>query len=437
MLNTTRRRCLRIESSQTIASLLDEASVEQRWRRSRGSRIVLMAALLVFDASVALADIIYTQTAPCEWTSLGDPRTCRLRSGSGVVCEQAPPVVAGSDTILSCRPKATASGDPHLATFGGLLYDFHAVGEFLLATDGQSYEVQVRQQAWNECAAAISAAATRVGSNRVAVYADESPSLKVDGVPVEIPCLQTSASLCTGSMALSSGGIVFAARTDAALKYDLLGPDLRHLTTISVRRGGYLDVEASGSPAELVGLLGSAECKDCSGGVGSLATRSGVLVPESPTFDMLYGEFADSWRVTQAESLFDYGPQEDTTTFTDRGFPKAHCPPPPVEMRTAAEAICRDVGITNGSLLDACVFDVVMTGDATFADSYRDMAAPREAMTLAATEQVMDSWTEDGAPQFARHGCACAPPGAGTALPGFVGLLLSTLLIRRRVRGPR
>lgn len=40
---------------------------------------------------------------------------------------------------------ATTVGDTHLTTFGGLLYDFQATGDFLLADTGADFLVQTRQ----------------------------------------------------------------------------------------------------------------------------------------------------------------------------------------------------------------------------------------------------------------------------------------------------
>ncbi|NJN21613.1 MAG: hypothetical protein HC812_11085 [Leptolyngbya sp. RL_3_1] len=65
---------------------------------------------------------------------------------------------------------------------------------------------------------------------------------------------------------------------------------------------------------------------------------------EDAYFDRLYRQFGDSWRITQADSLFDYRSGESTVTFTDRNFPStfvtlnrvapARCGPPstPVAM---------------------------------------------------------------------------------------------------------
>ena len=49
-----------------------------------------------------------------------------------------------SNTVASCAP-ATGIGDTHLTTFNGLLYDFQASGDFILADSGPDFIVQTRQ----------------------------------------------------------------------------------------------------------------------------------------------------------------------------------------------------------------------------------------------------------------------------------------------------
>jgi hypothetical protein len=67
-------------------------------------------------------------------------------------------------------------------------------------------------------------------------------------------------------------------------------------------------------------------------------------------YSELYRKFADAWRVTKKDSLFDYAPGTSTNTFTDRvgRSEKAPCVVPekkPVEPTTLeiAEAACRRV----------------------------------------------------------------------------------------------
>lgn len=50
----------------------------------------------------------------------------------------------------------------------------------------------------------------------------------------------------------------------------------------------------------------------------NLVARDGTPTPNR---DQLYGTFGDSWRVTQAESLFDYEPGRTTESYTGPHVP--------------------------------------------------------------------------------------------------------------------
>ena len=105
----------------------------------------------------------------------------------------------------------------------------------------------------------------------------------------------------------------------------------------------------------------------------------------------LYKTFADAWRVTDATSMFEYAPGTSTATFTDVDWPhppiiddkEPHGPyrctlkpgfqKPVTPIREnipieKAKQICK--GVTEKDLHDNCVFDVVTTGDESFAKGY-------------------------------------------------------------------
>ncbi len=65
-----------------------------------------------------------------------------------------------------------SNGDPHLATFDGVRYDFQAAGEFVLAR-GPGFEVQARQEPWRSSRSVSinTQFAMRVGAARVTVDA--------------------------------------------------------------------------------------------------------------------------------------------------------------------------------------------------------------------------------------------------------------------------
>jgi hypothetical protein len=89
----------------------------------------------------------------------------------------------------------------------------------------------------------------------------------------------------------------------------------------------------------------------------------------------LYEKFANAWRVTNTTSLFDYAPGTSTDTFTVKSWPgfPPRCVAPnsnPTQplSREYAEALCREVKDKNTQ--KACVFDVMITGERGFANTY-------------------------------------------------------------------
>jgi hypothetical protein len=51
--------------------------------------------------------------------------------------------------------------------------------------------------------------------------------------------------------------------------------------------------------------------------IAAVTLPDGEVLQQPLTTTELYGTFANAWRVTQATSLFDYGPGRSTATFTD------------------------------------------------------------------------------------------------------------------------
>ncbi|MBW4506271.1 MAG: hypothetical protein KME64_07145 [Scytonematopsis contorta HA4267-MV1] len=92
-------------------------------------------------------------------------------------------------------------------------------------------------------------------------------------------------------------------------------------------------------------------------------------------------KFGNSWRVSQTETLFDYASGQSTDTLSDRNFPSRYTTISSLlpKQIQAAESICRQAGV-NETLMEGCLFDVGMTGEAGFA----------QAATNALTNLVID-----------------------------------------------
>ncbi|KFE62371.1 hypothetical protein DB31_4081 [Hyalangium minutum] len=254
-------------------------------------------------------------------------------------------------------------GDPHMVTFDRLSYDFQGAGEFILtkSATGGSFEVQARMEPWYNGASVtvMRAVATRVGADRVGFYQNSTPFVKVNGAGV---------TLGNGELVpLPGGGRLY--RKDAwtyVVYYP--GEDRMIVTDVS---GSYMNVDFSLSLARmgtLQGLLGNFN----GNASDDFRLRNGTSLGSFLTFAQLYtgtNSLASSWRVTTAESLFDYALNMTTSSFTLEDFPlmpvtTASLSP---EEREAAEAVCREAGVESFFLLDSCILDVAVTGDHAFA----------------------------------------------------------------------
>src|SRR5699024_8205405 len=112
------------------------------------------------------------------------------------------------------------------------------------------------------------------------------------------------------------------------------------------------------------GLLGSPDGER----ENDLAARGGKQLPLDSPVEVLHGAFGESWRIGDAESLFDYETGESTATFTDRAFPDEHIGYDDLteQQRAVAQTLCGLAGITDPTALKWCVFDYTVTGDISF-----------------------------------------------------------------------
>jgi RHS repeat-associated protein len=257
-------------------------------------------------------------------------------------------------------------GDTHLRTGDATHVDFQAAGEFLaLASPDGKLAIQARQEPVLGGTAITfnTAVAANVDGDRVGVYAKEPSFLVVNGLAVNAPDL--AEQLPHGGTLERHGGMVSIGWTDGS----------RLTITRVVDTLDYGFGPGSGVGATLRGLLGSADgspANDLTGRDGRVLDRS------DPAFaTKLYQQFGNSWRISQAESLFQYQPGESTATFTRLDIPSAAATVGSLSssVRANAEAVCRAVGVQAEPALDDCILDVGMTGDPAFAASSAAVAA--------------------------------------------------------------
>ena len=283
----------------------------------------------------------------------------------------------GSCLIGKC---ASDNGDPHLTTFNGLYYDFQAAGEFIASrSPSRSFEIQVRQEPWlgSTDVSVNTAVAFNVGGDHFGVYVEPSGiTTRLNG---------SARVLRDGGTRLPSGGSISRTQTDSGPVYSVRWPDSSQAWVSPVGSWGLAVnvAPANDLRGHLTGLLGNFD----SHSGNDLLTRAGQPIKNPPSFHDLYQVFGDSWRINQAESLFDYAPGQSTATFTNRHLPTQPISAADLPNSDAAMAICRSLGVTDPTLLQACALDVAVTGQAAFSDS----AAIQASLTGSSAGQAAGS----------------------------------------------
>ena len=282
------------------------------------------------------------------------------------------------------------TGDPHIRTVDGKLYDFQSAGEFTLLRDRDGMEIQVRQTpvetpppvtdnytGLTSCVSLNTAVAARVGSHRISYQPGRDRgqlTFYVDGKPTDLPLKGLDLGADRVST-FSVGGVT-------GLRIDYGHGPVVQVTPIFWTSYGlwYLDINISNTNGD-EGIMGRIH-----NGTWLPTLRSGATVgpmPESlhERYITLNQAFADSWRLTDETSMFFYRPWTSTATFTDRDWPSEK---PPCKLKYGfqtpitpileniplerAKAICKDVKFKD--LHQHCVFDVQTTGDPAFAKGY-------------------------------------------------------------------
>jgi VCBS repeat-containing protein len=207
--------------------------------------------------------------------------------------------IASQSITLDITPDNTggSTGDPHIITFDQLHYDFQATGDFVLTRALDSdLEVQVRQTPWalNPSATLNVALATVVDGNRVEFYIDQ-PSPIVNGTLLALQPGETQ-TLGKGRIsrtAISGYGMQGDLYTVAYPNGDVLSNQVfsRFLMDPSLDLAGSKTV---------VGLLGN----NNGNADDDLALQDSTVLSNPLDPAVLYGDFANSWRVSDAQSLF-------------------------------------------------------------------------------------------------------------------------------------
>jgi hypothetical protein len=349
-----------------------------------------------------------------------------------------------------------------MTTVDGVHYDFQGAGEFV-ALKEDSFEVQTRQRpvptaavpgastytGLAVCVAIYSAVATRIGSNRVTL----EPNLNGQPDPSSLQ-LRVNGNLVTtipeGGYSLRAGG---SSDPKAALEGRI----------VTAAGGGYEFDAVDGT--QLVATpaywtdqqtwylnLNIYQTSAVRGIWGRLASRSwlpalpdGTSLGPKPMglldrYQEVYDKLGSAWRVTDATSLFDYASGTSTATFTTAGWPgfdvnncliQGQTPAQPTTQQAAAQACS---AVTDPAQKADCTFDVMVTGNTGFAQTY---------VTMQGFQPHGTGWQPPLPGQGATGGTG-GPGGGGPpphhlpwwlwVLISIVVLILIVLLLRRRRR---
>ncbi len=261
-------------------------------------------------------------------------------------------------------------GDPHLTTLDGLGYDFQAVGEFVLVqgTD-DNLQVHVRTEALTDAVSVITQLGTKLGNRRVTLDLERDDPLWIDGAASGLREGDGSLEVGPGRIYLNDGVYTIVYGSGEQLKVSLFETNLNVQVFLN-------DTRAAGS---VEGLLGNLD-----GDASNDLQVDGVALLLPVDFDLLYGDFADEWRVTNRTSLLDYGEGEGTRDYTDRAFPgvAVTIDDLPEELVTWATEQAQAAGITDPAALNAAILDFALTGDLNFVSASAGLSA---APTTAAT----------------------------------------------------
>lgn len=279
-------------------------------------------------------------------------------------------------------------GDPHLTTTNDVHFDFQASGEFTaLKGEDAPFELQTRQTpvltsftpganpytGLASCVSLNTAVALQIGKRRVSYQpagnggpGERKLELRIDGKLV---------ILKRGSVGLGQGNSI-SANGGGSLTFGMSDGTKIIVTPNFWSSQGYwyMDIEVIGTSAVagIMGHIADGEWLPRGGDGSNFGAMSASL---SDRFTILNRKFADSWRVTNQTSLFDYPAGMTTRDFTDENWASegADCSVSKVQAPKAQEGTSRDVAerlcgkIKDKAVREECIFDVMVTGEPGFA----------------------------------------------------------------------
>ncbi|HEU4433458.1 MAG TPA: hypothetical protein VFR51_08685 [Pyrinomonadaceae bacterium] len=290
-----------------------------------------------------------------------------------------------------------SEGDPHIRTIDGLNYDFQSAGEFVLLR-GENLEIQTRQipidtgtplgpnehTGLSSCVSINGAVAVRIDGHRITYQPNISGEVDPSGLQLRIDGKLTN--LTAEGVPVTSGVRVMPTTAPGGIRIEAPGgtavivtPHFWDYWQVWQTDINIVRVRATEG---LMGAVAPGSWLPALPDGSSLGPKPAAL---SQRYVDLYERFEAAWRVTDATTLFDYGPGKSTRSFTleswpienpqtcqaPRFFPEGR-PEPKAPLQalpeTAAQQAC--AGIVANDRKANCIKDVMVTGDAQFATTY-------------------------------------------------------------------
>jgi hypothetical protein len=211
--------------------------------------------------------------------------------GTGALAVGAGPSVRSTQSNVAGTPRSCSTaagiGDTHLRTFGDLLYDFQASGDFLLA-ETTNFSVQARQissaPTWPN-ASVNQAVATLMAGTKLAICLPDQ--VVVDGAVADVS---------EGKPLSHPSGVDVIKNGNVYLVFDQAGNSVR-----AVMNGTWIDVAVGLGrwPTDVRGLLADVSVERGY----ALEASDGTTFNTPISFSDLYDRYGESWRVGPDVSL--------------------------------------------------------------------------------------------------------------------------------------